>query len=117
MSMFVLTRDQGTLLLYLESRLVDQDGVLDNRHLNSDDNNQLEEWNLSGFVGIGRLPSELCSGNRSQWCVLSIAAIMQAARLREERALRSMNRFLKRLEGCETSQVQKHAVEFIRSIT
>ena len=49
------TKDERSLLLYIETRCVDYGGVLDTRHLNDDDQELLEKWKAEGFIDTGRV--------------------------------------------------------------
>lgn len=50
-----MNKDELSLLLYLEARLVDGSGLIDPRNMNSDDFKIAERWNREGFIKFGRL--------------------------------------------------------------
>lgn len=88
-----LTKDDRSLLLYLESRAVDNSGAVHTQHMNADDMAIAEKWNADGFVSFGRIASEylpLPSGS-THWCVLSEAAWQAAHDERQARAIRGWN--------------------------
>ena len=50
-----MTKDEASLLLYLEARMVDNDGTVDPRMMNKTDFDIAERWGRSGFIEFGRL--------------------------------------------------------------
>jgi hypothetical protein len=50
-----MTKDERSLLLYLETRAVDRGGLVQTPQMNADDFAILETWKASGFVEFGRL--------------------------------------------------------------
>lgn len=54
--MKTLTKDQLSLLLYLETCAVDARGVVDQLHMNADDCAQAEEWTKTAFIFYRRRP-------------------------------------------------------------
>lgn len=88
-----LTRIELSLLLYLESRAVDNSGAVHTQHMNSEDMVIAERWNAEGFVSFGRIAGEylpLPSGS-THWCILSEAAWKSAHAERQARAIRGWN--------------------------
>ena len=53
-----LTRDEISLLLYLETRAVDNSGKVGIRHMNADDFTIAQDWHNEGFVQFGELDRE-----------------------------------------------------------
>ncbi len=88
-----MTKDQASLLLYLETCLVDYGGKVENCRINSDDFAQVELWNVEGFMSFGRLwASEAFNTKRSRlathWVLFSEEAWKEAYKLRRERSVR-----------------------------
>ena len=79
---------RARLLLYLETRSVDYDGVLDTKHLNEEDHATLKAWNENGYVKSGRVAFAMIGGSASLWCRLSEEAWIEAHRQRRLRAER-----------------------------
>ena len=84
------TQDEGSLLLYLETRAVDHDCRIDHRHLNDDDRVILKRWVETGIVEYGRVASQRDPFGNVQpaqnYVRLSEEAWELAHRLRRERA-------------------------------
>lgn len=53
-----MTKDQLSLLLYLETCAVDFGGSVDVVHMNADDQTQAATWHDSGFIEYGRIASD-----------------------------------------------------------
>ncbi len=89
-----LTKVQRSLILYLETRIVDRAGRLDSRHLNKEDRDQLKVWNADGFIQYGRIVMEDCNSDGSTWVEFSEEAWDVAhaeRRARGHRMLESRN--------------------------
>ena len=84
------TKDQRTLLLYLECRAVDTGGRVHGQHMNAEDFSQAAEWNEAGFIGFGRIASEDCDQYGAHWVTFSDAAWEAAHRERRARAERML---------------------------
>lgn len=88
-----LTREERSILLYVETRAVDYGGLLDAVHMNNDDIEILKRWDEKGFVRFGRLVLENVKNTRTScqcyWCDLSDEAWTVAHRERKNRAMRS----------------------------
>lgn len=81
-----LNKNETRLLLYIESRCVDNSGALDSSHLNGDDIFVLKYWNKIGFIKFGRIKTGFFpSQTVSRWCSLSDGAWSMAGK---ERRLR-----------------------------
>jgi hypothetical protein len=50
-----MTKDERSLLLYLETRMVDYDGIIDPRMMNEPDFEIAKRWDREGFIKFGRL--------------------------------------------------------------
>lgn len=92
-----MTKDERSLLLYLESRAVDQGGLVDTRHMNSDDIKIAQKWDEEGFIKYGRVCFKdaqrlsnpgLGGKKNTAWVELSDEAWLVAHAERKERALR-----------------------------
>jgi len=79
---------QTRLLLYCETRCVDYGGLLDHRHINTEDRAVLKTWDRTGYVKSGRVALEFVGGSQSIWCRLSEDAWTEAHRQRRLRAER-----------------------------
>lgn len=66
-----LTKDEKGLLLYLESRCVDNRGLIDPRRMNEEDFKTARRWAEQGFIQFGRIAFADCTPDRSHWCELS----------------------------------------------
>ena len=83
-----MTRDELSLLLYLETRAVDHRGAIDPRHMNDEDFAIAERWNKSGYVAFCRILAADCTEVRTHLCRLSEAAWADAHAERRARAER-----------------------------
>jgi len=85
-----MTKDEKSILLYLESCATDDIGRIDSRKINDIDLEIMKKWNKSGFISFGRLRSaDIKSGSfKATWVKLSDEAWETAFKLRKERALR-----------------------------
>jgi hypothetical protein len=88
-----MTKDERSLLLFLETRAVDHAGRVDTRHMNSDDFEIAKRWDAEGFVNFGRIAFEHCNDRGSHWCKLSPEAHQLCG---EERAARAERTWKKR---------------------
>jgi hypothetical protein len=50
-----MTKDEKSLLLYLETRVVDHNGLIDGRNMNEGDFEIAKGWAEAGFIKFGRL--------------------------------------------------------------
>lgn len=80
--MIAKTRDEKSLLLYLEARAVDFGAIIDGRQMNDDDEAILARWVRTGFVETGRIRADKdpVSGaiRLRRWVRLSPAAVQEA---------------------------------------
>lgn len=58
MTIEMLTRDEASLIVYLETRLVDAHGNIDRRHMNDDDRAIVDRWANEGLIEYTRLAWE-----------------------------------------------------------
>ncbi len=82
-------KDEVSLLLFLETRAVDHGGRVDSRFMNESDAAIAKKWSEMGFVRFGRIASEDCNANGSNWVELSDDAWGEVSALRMERAKRN----------------------------
>lgn len=86
-----LTKDERSLLLYLESVSVDNRGCVDTRKMNTADGEILERWAEERFVECGRIAAhslDKAPPNRCWWVTLSQPAWRAAHQERRARAER-----------------------------
>lgn len=92
-----MTKDELSLLLYLETRAVDHGGLIDNRNINPDDIEIIKRWHDEIFIVFGRvcmhsikaLSKRVGHGSAlTMWVVLSRDAWVKAAEERKARAQR-----------------------------
>lgn len=71
-----MTRDERSLLIYLETCAVDYGGLVSIEHMNEGDLTIMEEWTESGFLEFGRITRASIKGlrDRSRWVKLSPTA-------------------------------------------
>lgn len=84
-----MSRDEQSLLLYLETRCVDYGGRVSTKHMNSDDHAIAEHWNKSGFLEFGRIFSRDLSDAGTHWVKFTERAWDFAHQLRRQRYERS----------------------------
>lgn len=94
-----LTKDERSLLLFLETQAVDYGGVVDVAHMNRDDFAIAERWKGSGLIEFGRIASACISRspapNRmrpTHWVHLSDEAFALAHEERKARSARMWER-------------------------
>jgi hypothetical protein len=91
-----MTKEEKSLLLFLETQAVDYWGKVDIRHMNEDDMNIAERWNKEGFVKFGRIcykdikPAGVKVS--THWVNLSDKAWRAAGDERKARAIRCWNK-------------------------
>lgn len=54
-----MTKDERSIMCYLESCSVDQGGMVEGIRMNSDDHEAIERLKACGFVEFGRIPAKL----------------------------------------------------------
>ena len=91
-----MTRDERSLLLYLETCAVDRSGRVDGRHMNAEDFEIARRWNETGFLFFRRRRAKLSIGAASVNAAalthvvkLGDTAWAEVSRLRRERAERT----------------------------
>lgn len=91
-----MTKEEKSLLLFLETQAVDHWGQVDIVHMNQDDINIAERWNKEGFVKFGRIQFKdikpAGGRNSTHWVNLSDKAWEKVADERKARAIRTWNK-------------------------
>lgn len=93
-----MSRNDKSLLLYLETCAVDYGGLVEARRMNAEDLATMERWNESGFVVSGRVSSddlrrwENHTRRPTRWCELSEQAWQAAHAERRARYRRLMEK-------------------------
>lgn len=90
-SLDVMNSNERNLLLYLETRAVDHGGLVDAKHMNTEDFDMAEKWNKEGFVKFGRIKFHSIAVS-SHWCELSKEAWKLAHAERRAKCKRVMSR-------------------------
>lgn len=81
-----MTKEELSLLLYLESCAVDYAGRVNSKRMNSEDFTIVGSWQTSGFVEFGRITFRDCNRDGDHWIRLSESAWMAARSERRARA-------------------------------
>lgn len=89
MNLSEMTKDERSLLLFLETRAVDHAGKVQTAHMNADDFKIAASWDKTGFIKFGRVAFEDVNKFGSHWCSLSEEAWALAASERKARAGRT----------------------------
>jgi hypothetical protein len=91
-----LPKEELSLLLYFESRAVDNGGTLQSVRMNQSDFETAKRWNAKGFVSFGRIAAADLKRYEGlatdHWCVLSDSAWAVAHAERRARAERRMSK-------------------------
>ena len=97
-----MTKEENSLLLFLETQAVDNRGIVKTIHMNSEDIIIATNWNESGFIEFKRRKIEdirktdnVILNKPTHYVKLSEKAWEIVARLRKERAIRMFNPELK----------------------
>lgn len=102
-----LSRDEKSLLLYLETQCVDYGGSFEQIRLNDEDRSILERWQTEGFISYGRICSQdWPTKTRYYWATLSEQAWSLA---HEERRAR-FQRMYERRPWSTTQELSEEAV-------
>lgn len=81
--------NERSLLLFVESCAVDFWGRMDQRRINDEDREILDQWNDTGFVVYGRIAAADCNKDGALWVRLSEAALDLAHQERRARIART----------------------------
>lgn len=92
-----LTKDEKSLLLYLETRAVDHGGLINMAQMNCTDVAVAERWAKDKFIKFGRIAADnIKSGTRTEqithWCELTDTAFALAHQERIQRARRMLKK-------------------------
>lgn len=85
-----MTKDERSLLVFLETQAVDHGGKVFSASMNADDIAITKSWIESGFIQFGRIKANVITHSRFHWVILSDEAWRKAGELRKERALRNL---------------------------
>lgn len=84
----VKTRDQKSLILFLETRVVDYAGRIQMAHMSADDTAQAEVWAKAGFIGFGRIACQDINRGGTHWVAFTDEAWDAAHRERRAKGKR-----------------------------
>jgi hypothetical protein len=90
----VFTKNEQSILIYLETCLVDGRGRVDGRRMNDTDLRIIRKWMVDGYIRFGRLPFKCIDALHkmgiiaSHWVRLTDVAVRDAHTIRMERANR-----------------------------
>lgn len=84
------TRQEQSLLLFLETCATDRGGLVGGRHMNKDDFAIAEQWDSEGFIQFSRLLMEHATATHDHAVILSDAAYDKALQFRKERGRRKL---------------------------
>lgn len=87
-----MSREEKSLLLYLETRCVDYGGVVSMQRMNAEDLDIVKRWASADFIAWGRIVASAIQGDKTHWCYLGVDAWRIAQTLRQERAMRNYER-------------------------
>lgn len=106
-----MTRDERSLLLFLETRAVDHGGLVDVKHMSSEDMKIAEKWTDEGFLSFGRVCSADIQNSVSKcthWVELSGVAFTLAHAERFARA----KRMREKRTWEKTAEIQDEVLEY-----
>ncbi|KKM17129.1 hypothetical protein LCGC14_1678950 [marine sediment metagenome] len=83
-----MSKDERSLLLFLETRYVDYGGRVNLQHMNLEDMDIVEKWNKEKFIFFGRIVMRNHNSDGTNWCKLSQEAWKLAHEERKARAKR-----------------------------
>ena len=83
-----MSKEERSLLLFLETRAVDYGGRVNAVHMNADDFEIAEKWDKDGFIGFGRIVFRMINSDGAHWVKLSEEAWKLAHEERRARAKR-----------------------------
>ena len=95
MKLSEMTKDERSLLLFLETCAVDNTGLVYGPHMNDDDREISKRWNESGFIKFGRIAYASIQSfytPYANWCELSDDAFQLAHEERKARAVRMLTK-------------------------
>lgn len=83
-----MTKDERSLLLFLETRAVDYGGRVKLDHMNAEDIGIAQKWNKEGFLGFGRIVIRNHNPDGTNWVKMTKEAWTLAHKERKARAKR-----------------------------
>ncbi|KKN69639.1 hypothetical protein LCGC14_0439420 [marine sediment metagenome] len=83
-----MSKDEKSLLLFLETRAVDYGGRVNLQHMNDEDMDITKGWNKRGFIGFGRIVIRCHNSDGTHWVRLSEEAWKLAHKERKARSKR-----------------------------
>jgi hypothetical protein len=102
-----LTREQLSLLLFLECRATDHGGLVDTRRMNESDMAQAAKWTADGFLAFGRLASASIKSLNGSTCWVTLSD--EAWRLAHEERKARHARVYSRRQWLKTSELRNAA--------
>lgn len=103
-----MSKDERSLLLFLETAAVDHGGLFDARHMNKADMDIAEGWSKEGFLPLfRRVPACLLGFYRDKGCFnhyvrLSEDAWRLAQQERRERGARLAKKVIEKMEAAQS---------------
>jgi hypothetical protein len=85
------TKEELSLLLYIETCAVDRGGKVQGVRMNAEDFAIARRWTEAGFIRFGRLPASQCDQHGSHAVILSDEAWKIAAGERKRRAAKNLH--------------------------
>lgn len=85
-----MSKDEKSLLLFFECRIVDKGGRVNSAHMNNADRNIANRWADEKFIRFGRIAIEDCDADGSLWVTFSDEAWETAHKLRRDRGERML---------------------------
>lgn len=93
MNLETMSKEERSLLLYLETCMVDNRGRIDQKKLNNDDRHILEIWDDAGFIKFGKIHlDKYMESMGSYWIELSDKAWKLAHQERIARSKRMLEK-------------------------
>lgn len=106
-----MSKDERSLLLFLETRAVDYGGRVNAKHMNDDDFKIAERWTKEGFISFGRIKFKHINSDGANSVNLSEEAWKLA---HEERKERFKRLWLKRTWITTKENIDMHGIVKVR---
>ncbi len=106
-----MSKDEKSLLLFLETRAVDYGGRVNAKHMNVDDFKIAEQWTKEDFICFGRIKFKHINSDGANSVVLSKEAWKLAHAERKERFKRL---WLKRTWITTKENIDMHGIAKVR---
>lgn len=91
-----LTKEEKSLLLFLEVCIVDRACIVNTVHMNEEDMYIAKKWDRDGLIQFGRVWSTEVKEGRTHYVIFSERAFELAHQERKERGERQRKEFFKR---------------------